>query len=131
MMMSEQPILLKIFRYNPDEDHMPTYQSYEVPWKEGLLLLSALKYIRETLDETLAFRDYCCQAGWCTSCMMTVNGKGMRACLKTLKPGDELTVEPMKGFPVIKDLVVDYGVKVATPHGVFKRMEGTLLKKTQ
>ena len=129
--MSEQPITLKIFRYDPGSDRMPTYENYEVPWKEGLLLLSAIKYVRETLDETLAFRDYCCQGSWCTSCMMTVNGKGMRSCLKTLKPGEAVTVEPMRGFPIIRDLVVDYGLKVTTPHGVFKIMEGTLMKKVK
>ena len=129
--MSEQPITLKIFRYDPDSDRMPTYETYKVPWKEGLLLLSALKYVRETLDETLAFRDYCCQGSWCTSCMMTVNGKGMRSCLKTLAPGETVTVEPMRGFPIIRDLVVDYGLKVTTPHGVFKIMEGTLMKKVK
>jgi succinate dehydrogenase/fumarate reductase iron-sulfur protein len=130
-MMTEKPIRLKIFRYDPDEDHIPTYKTYEVPWKEGLLLLSALKYIRETLDETLAFRDYCCQCGWCTSCMMTVNGKGMRTCLILLKPGDQYTIEPMKGFPIIKDLVVDFGLTVTTPHGVFKKMEGTVIRKNR
>jgi succinate dehydrogenase/fumarate reductase iron-sulfur protein len=124
-----QPILLKIFRYDPSMDRAPTYQSYEVPWKEGLLLLAALKYIRENLDETLAFRDYCCQCGWCTSCMMSVNGKGLRACLKVLYPGEQLMVEPAKGFPVVKDLVVDYGVTLTTPDGVFKRMEGTIIRK--
>lgn len=129
--MSGQSILLKIFRYDPSVDCAPTYQSYEVPWKEGLLLLSALKYVRETLDETLAFRDYCCQCGWCTSCLMMVNGKGLRACLKLLKPGENLTVEPISGFPVIKDLVVDFGVTLTTPEGVFRKMEGTLIRKAR
>lgn len=129
--MRDQPILLKIFRYDPSMDRAPNYQSYEVPWKEGLLLLAALKYVRENLDETLAFRDYCCQCGWCTSCMMMVNGKGLRACLRVLYPGEQLALEPMKGYPVIKDLVVDYGVTLTTAEGVFKRMEGTIIRKVE
>ncbi len=127
--MSEQTVILKVFRYDPGVDRAPMYQQYEVPWKEGLLLLSALKYVRENLDETLAFRDYCCQCGWCTSCMMEINGKAMRTCLKVLSPGEALTVDPMRGFPVIKDLAVDFGVTVTTPEGVFRKMEGTLVRK--
>jgi succinate dehydrogenase/fumarate reductase-like Fe-S protein len=123
-------IWLKVFRYDPSVDFSPIYRTYEVPWKEGLLLLSALKYVRENIDETLAFRDYCCGCAWCTSCMMMVNGKGMRTCLKVLSPGEHITVEPMRGFPVIKDLAVDFGVTQATEEGSFKKMEGTLIKKS-
>jgi succinate dehydrogenase/fumarate reductase iron-sulfur protein len=129
MNMNSQAVALKIFRYDPGVDHAPTYQTYQVPWEEGLLLLSAIKYVRLNLDETLAFRDYCCGCGWCTSCVMMVNGKGMRTCLRVLKPGEHLTIEPMRAFPVIKDLVVDFGVAITTADGVFKKMEGTLMKK--
>jgi succinate dehydrogenase/fumarate reductase-like Fe-S protein len=62
---------------------------------------------------------------------MMVNGKGLRTCLKLLKPGENLTVEPISGFPVIKDLVVDFGVTLATPEGVFRKMEGTLIRKAR
>ena len=91
--------------------------------------MTALKYIRDNIDETLAFRDYCCGCAWCMSCLMMVNGKGSRTCSWLLKPGESLTVEPMQGNPVIKDLVVDFGVTKTTPQGTFKKMEGTLIKK--
>jgi len=127
--MSKEPINLKVFRYDPDKDESPGYVDYEVPWSEGLLALSALKYIRENIDETLAFRDYCCGCAWCMSCLMTVNGKGTRTCSWLLKPGENLTIEPLWGNPVIKDLVVDFGVNVTTPDGTFKKAEGTVFKK--
>jgi succinate dehydrogenase/fumarate reductase-like Fe-S protein len=127
--MSNETILLKVFRYDPSIDNAPAYKTYDVLWKEGLLLLNALKYIRDNLDETLAFRDYCCGCSWCMSCMMTVDGKGTQTCSRPLKPGESLVVEPIKGFPVIKDLAVDFGTTVATPDGVFKKMEGTVIKK--
>jgi len=127
--MSNEPVQLKVFRYDPSIDHTPTYKSYQVPWRDGLLLLSAIKYVRDNLDETLAFRDYCCGCSWCTSCIMTVDGKGMRTCSRPLKPGESLLVEPMRGFPVIKDLAVDFGVTITTPEGVFKKMEGTVIRK--
>ena len=129
--MSNETVLLKVFRYDPSIDNAPAYKTYDVPWKEGLLLLNALKYIRDNLDETLAFRDYCCGCSWCMSCMMTVDGKGTQTCSRPLKPGESLVVEPIKGFPVIKDLAVDFGTTVATPDGVFKKMEGTVIKKEE
>jgi len=127
--MTEKPVVLKIFKFDPDVEYEPKYKTYEVPWREGLLLLQALKYVRDQLDETLAFRDYCCGCAWCMSCLMTVNGKGTQACSRILEPGETLTVEPMRGFPIIRDLVVDFGVSVWTDEGVFKKMEGIILKK--
>jgi succinate dehydrogenase/fumarate reductase-like Fe-S protein len=127
--MSNKPILLKVSRYDPSIDRAPTYKNYHVPWTEGLLLLTALKYVRDNLDETLAFRDYCCGCSWCMSCIMMVDGKGMRTCSRVLKPGESLLVEPMRGFPIIKDLAVDFGVTITTPEGIFRKMEGTVIRK--
>jgi succinate dehydrogenase/fumarate reductase-like Fe-S protein len=127
--MHSEPVRLKVFRFDPTVDHAPRYDKYDVPWREGLLLLSALKYVRDHFDETLAFRDYCCGCSWCSSCIMTVDGKGIRACSRPLKPGESLLVEPIWGFPIIKDLAVDFGITMATPDGTFQKMEGTLIRK--
>lgn len=127
--MRKKSIYLKVFRYDPSTDYAPTYKNYEIQWREGLLLLKALKDIRDNLDETLAFRDFCCGCSWCMSCLMMVNGKAIRACSRLLKAGESLLIEPLKGKPVIKDLVVDYGIKMTTPQGTFKKMEGILVKK--
>jgi len=129
--MSNEPVLLKVFRYDPSIDHAPTYKSYQVPWRDGLLLLSAIKYIRDNLDETLAFRDYCCGCSWCMSCIMMVDGKGMQTCSRPLNPGESLLIEPMRGFPVIKDLTVDFGITLTTPEGVFRKMEGSVMRKVK
>jgi len=128
--MSEEPVVLEIFRFDPSADRAPRYEEYRVPWREGLLLLGALRYVRENLDDTLAFRDYCCGCSWCGSCLMTVDGKGIQTCSRPLRPGERLTIEPMRGFPVLKDLAVDFGVSLATPRGVFRKMEGTLIRQT-
>ncbi len=129
--MSNESISLKIFRYDPGIDQAPTYKEYQVPWREGLLLLGAIKYVHDHLDDTLAFRDYCCGCSWCLSCTMMVDGKGMRTCSRPLKPGETILVEPMRGFPIIKDLAVDFGTTIKTPRGVFKKMEGTILRKVK
>ena len=128
--MSEKPVTLKIFRYDPATNQAPYYKTYEIPWREGMLLLPAIKYVRDNMDETLAFRDYCCGCSWCLSCLMMVNGKGMRTCSRVLHPGESIRLEPMKGYPVIKDLVVDFGINISTSEGMFKKMEGTLLKRS-
>ena len=39
--MSNEPVVLEIFRYDPDVDRAPRYEQYQVPWQEGLLLLGA------------------------------------------------------------------------------------------
>jgi succinate dehydrogenase/fumarate reductase-like Fe-S protein len=127
--MSNELVFLKVFRYDPTTDRAPTFKSYQVPWRDGLLLLGALKYVRDNLDETLAFRDYCCGCSWCMSCIMMVNGKGMQTCSRPLQPGEILLVEPMRGFPVIKDLAVDFGVTITAPEGVFRKMEGTMIRR--
>ena len=129
--MSSSPVSLKIFRFDPEHDQAPDYINYQVPWQEGLLVLTALKYVRDNIDDTLAFRDYCCGCSWCMSCMMTVDGKGMRTCSRPLDPGESIVVEPMKGYPVIKDLAVDFGTTVTTAEGVFKKMEGTVFRKVK
>ena len=127
--MRTETVTLKIFRYDPAIDQAPVYKTYEVPWQEGMLLLPAVKYVRDYIDETLSFRDYCCGCSWCMSCLMMVNGKGMRTCSRVLQPGESILLEPMKGYPVIRDLVVDFGINITTPEGVFKKMEGTILRK--
>ena len=129
--MSDKPVILKIFRYDPAIDMTPSYKTYEIPWKEGMLLLPAVKYIRDNLDDTIAFRDYCCGCSWCMSCLMMVDGKGMRTCSRVLSPGENILLEPMRGFPVIKDLVVDFGISITTPGGSFKKMEGTVFKRVK
>ncbi len=109
--MSHEPVVLKVFRYDPDVDRAPRYEQYQVPWREGLLLLGALKYVRDYFDQTLSFRDYCCGCSWCNSCLMTVDGKGIQTCSRPVKPGESLLVEPMRGFEIIKDLAVDFEVR--------------------
>jgi succinate dehydrogenase / fumarate reductase iron-sulfur subunit len=60
-------ICLKIFRFDPDVDSMPYYVSYTVPWTEGLTLLMAVRKVYETIDPDLAFRNYFCGRGLCSS----------------------------------------------------------------
>lgn len=79
------------------------YQEYTVPVQAGQSVLGALQYIYEHLDATLAFAGSC-RIGLCSSCIVRVNGKVVRACTTIVK-GDIL-VEPYKQACVIRDLIV-------------------------
>jgi len=111
--MSQEKIILKVYRYNPEVDEKPHYREYEVPSEGIQTLLDALFYIQENLDPTLSFRFFC-RAAVCGSCAMKVNGISRLACKTPFKNlveranGRPITVEPLNFLSVIKDLVVDH-----------------------
>jgi len=96
----------KIKRYNP-ETAESSVADYEVPAKDGMTVLDAVNHIKDTQDSSLAHR-WSCRMGICGSCGAIVNGKPVLMCQtfceNTKAP---IRVEPMRNFPVIKDLVVD------------------------
>ena len=72
-------------------------------------MLDALHKVKWDLDGSLTFRRSCAH-GVCGSDAMRINGKNRLACktlLKDVNPCKPITVEPIKGLPVLKDLVVD------------------------
>ena len=104
-------VTLKVRRYDPEESTEAYWQSFEVPVEQGDRLLDALHHVKWYLDGSLTFRRSCAH-GVCGSDAMRVNGVNRLACKVLVKdlaprPGDEITVEPIKGLPVEKDLVVD------------------------
>jgi succinate dehydrogenase / fumarate reductase iron-sulfur subunit len=100
---------LKIFRYDPDGDGEPCYRSYEVKADPADRLLDCLNRIRWEQDPTLAFR-MSCGHGICGSDGMKINGVCGLPCRKLVREyEDEVLIEPLPVFPVIKDLVVDLG----------------------
>lgn len=102
-------IRLKIFRFNPETDAVPYYTTYSLAWTEGLTMLAAIRMIYATIDPSLAFRNYFCGRGLCAGCRVTIDGTVKRSCHVILEAGREYVVEPLKNYPVIRDLVVDFG----------------------
>lgn len=101
-------IVMEVARYRPETDSEPVFQSYDVPLTREWAVLDGLNYIKDRLDGTLSFR-WSCRMGICGSCGMTVNGDPKLACATFLVdylPGP-VRIEPMRNFPVIRDLVVD------------------------
>jgi fumarate reductase iron-sulfur subunit len=105
--MAEETITLEVFRYRPDTEATPTFQSYAVPYRKDWVVLDALNWIKDNVDGTLSYR-WSCRMGVCGSCGMMVNGQPKLTCaafLKDLLPGP-IRVEPLANFPVERDLVI-------------------------
>lgn len=98
-----------IYRYNPDTDTQPHMQAFELADDEldrEMMLLDALLALKAQ-DETLSFRRSCGE-GVCGSDGMNVNGTNRLACITPLfSLKSPVTINPMPGLPVIRDLVVN------------------------
>ncbi len=105
---NRQIITAKVYRRNPMIGDPPRYDTYQIESRIPLTVLMALRYIFKNLDPTISFRDYECYQGVCMSCQMMIKGKRVRACSTMVEPGEEFTVEPLPGYPLIKDLVVSF-----------------------
>jgi succinate dehydrogenase / fumarate reductase iron-sulfur subunit len=100
-------VTLKIKRFNPEKDQAPYWGEYQVEAEPTDRLLDALNYVKWYIDGTLTFRRSCAH-GICGSDAMLINGANTLACKVLLQNlGSKITIEPMRGFRVIKDLLVD------------------------
>jgi succinate dehydrogenase / fumarate reductase, iron-sulfur subunit len=100
-------IHVKIKRYQPDQSKKPYWQEFQVQVDRKDRLLDVLNQIKWEQDGTLTFRRSCAH-GVCGSDAMRINGRNRLACKLLVEDiGNRITVEPMLGFPVIRDLVVD------------------------
>ena len=106
------PLLTKktfrIHRYDPAKDSVPAVKEYVLDCDPMERVLTALNRIKWETDGSLTYRRSCGHAV-CGSCGMTIQGASRLACKTLVKDiaGDIIEVAPLKGFPVIKDLVVD------------------------
>jgi succinate dehydrogenase / fumarate reductase iron-sulfur subunit len=98
-----------IYRFDPEKDDKPRMQSYDVPLEASgaIMILDALKYIKDNVDETLSFRRSCGE-GVCGSDGMNINGKNGLACVTPIRNySSKIVLKPFPGMPVIRDLIVD------------------------
>ncbi|HKD45127.1 MAG TPA: succinate dehydrogenase/fumarate reductase iron-sulfur subunit [Candidatus Angelobacter sp.] len=114
-----ETITLEVTRYSPEEDTEPRLQEYEVPLRKDWVVLDALNHIKDKVDGTLTFR-WSCRMGICGSCGMMVNGEPKLTCatfLSSYASEGRIRVQPLRYFPVIRDLVVaveDFMTKLAS-----------------
>jgi succinate dehydrogenase / fumarate reductase iron-sulfur subunit len=102
-----QNVTLRIKRYNPDSDVKPSYKEYEVEVEPNDRVLDSLNKVKWYQDGTLTYRRSCAH-GICGSDAMRINGRNRLACKVLMgELGKKVTIEPLMGFAVIKDLVID------------------------
>jgi len=100
-------VTVRVFRSAPDADLGPWREDFSITVRRGMTILDALDEINSTHKAAIAFRSSC-RAGRCGSCAMRINGRPRLACRTQLSSlrGRVITVEPLRNFPVLRDLVV-------------------------
>lgn len=103
-------MLVSIYRYNPETDKAPYMQDVEVDLPEGkdLMVLDVLQLVKDR-EPSLAYRRSC-REGVCGSDGMNISGRNGLACITPVSTAvhkGKLTLRPLPGLPVIRDLVVD------------------------
>ena len=93
----------KVYRYDPETDADPRWDSYEVSTDDhGPMLLDALIHIKNEIDPTLSFRRSC-REGICGSCSMNIDG---RNTLAWKRPGEGVQIDyrPVHKYTMSKDI---------------------------
>lgn len=101
-------ITMQVARYRPESDAEVSFEEFDVPCPREWVVLDGLNHIKDYQDGTLSYR-WSCRMGICGSCGMTVNGEPKLTCatfLADYAPGP-VRVEPLRNFPVVRDLVIE------------------------
>jgi fumarate reductase iron-sulfur subunit len=109
-LQKSRSITLRVLRYRPAMDSEPSFTAYNVPYSDDMSVLQALQAIKADQDGSLSFR-WSCRMAVCGSCGMMINGEPKLACetfLRDLAPAP-VTIEPLRNFPIERDLVVTVG----------------------
>jgi succinate dehydrogenase / fumarate reductase iron-sulfur subunit len=100
-------VKLRIKRFEEGKDKHPHWSDFEVEAEPTDRLLDLLHSVKWYQDGTLSFRRSCAH-GVCGSDAMLINGRNRLACKVLVQDvGQEITIEPLRGFAVKRDLVVD------------------------
>lgn len=98
---------VKIKRFDPELDSAAYWQEFEVECDEMDRVLDLLNTIKWEQDGTLSYRRSCAH-GICGSDAMVINGSNALACkMLANEAGSSISIEPIRGLPVVKDLIVD------------------------
>ncbi len=104
-MTAKDDVKLRLFRYDPSTGEAPRYETFTVPRKPHMRIQDALIHVYdEEQDDGLAYRWYC-GTKKCGECAVMVNGEPSLSCWEPAV--EEMTIEPLANFPIIRDLVVD------------------------
>ena len=112
-------LTFKIWRTNPNGGE---FKEYQTDITEGMVVLDAVHQIQAESANDLAVR-WNCKAGKCGSCSAEINGHPKLMCMTRMSdlPTDKpITLQPMKAFPVIRDLVTDVSVNYSVKKKIKK-----------
>ncbi|WP_281242950.1 succinate dehydrogenase iron-sulfur subunit [Modicisalibacter muralis] len=125
---------IKLFRYHPEIDTAPYIETFQIGDEfRKRMVLDVLEHLKATHPE-LAYRRSC-REGVCGSDGMSINGKNGLACVtpvhEAIGRSGTLTLRPLPGMPVIRDLVVDQGqffrqFEKIRPYLINDQMPGTI-----
>jgi succinate dehydrogenase / fumarate reductase iron-sulfur subunit len=110
------------FRVWRGDEKGGAFQDYTTEVVEGMVVLDAVHRIQAEQANDLAVR-WNCKAGKCGSCSAEVNGMPRLMCMTRLSelPLDKpVTVEPMRSFPLLRDLVTDVSWNFRVKKGIKK-----------
>jgi succinate dehydrogenase / fumarate reductase iron-sulfur subunit len=102
-------VTFRVRRFNPEVADEATWEDFQLEIDPKERVLDGLHKIKWDIDGSLTFRRSCAH-GICGSDAMRINGKNRLACktlIKDINPEKPITIEPIKGLTVLKDLVVD------------------------
>jgi fumarate reductase (CoM/CoB) subunit B len=103
-MTEEITVTAEIQRFDPAQDAKPRFERYEVTGMSNMRVLDVIRSIYDNQAGDLAYQ-FACRIGRCGTCAVRVNGVAVLACQEKCKP--HMRIEPLKPFPVLRDLVVD------------------------
>lgn len=114
--MAERTVKIEIKRQS-NPDGKPTWEKFEVPWRPGMNVISAMMEIAanprtsDGKETTPIAYDSNCLEEICGSCAMLINGKARMACSALVDKLEEpIKLAPLSKFPVVRDLAVDRSV---------------------
>jgi succinate dehydrogenase / fumarate reductase iron-sulfur subunit len=113
----EKNLQMRLWRGDADGGE---FAEYNIPAQEGEVVLDVVHRIQADVAPDLAVR-WNCKAGKCGSCSAEINGRPALMCMtrmSTLNIEEPITVSPMRGFPIIRDLVTDVSFNYAVARRV-------------
>jgi fumarate reductase (CoM/CoB) subunit B len=95
-------VVVRVSRSKPGD--RAELQTFRVPYRKWMRVLDALNWIAENQASDLAYRWFC-GSKMCGTCAVRMNGREVLACWEAVEP--DMTIEPLRNLPVVRDLVVD------------------------
>jgi succinate dehydrogenase/fumarate reductase iron-sulfur protein len=98
------PVRIRVRRFDAEHADQSGFDDFVVPYDTSMRVLDALNYIAEHFATDLAYR-WLCGSKMCGTCAVRMNGREVLACWEGVEP--QMTIEPLRNLPVVRDLVVD------------------------